>query len=153
MGVSEQNFMPYSMPVSYPAQPPQAYPVSAGSVPMVAMAAATGVARWATKYPQLWQALQRIKANVSKSMTIEKLWSMLKRIGPGGLSTVIGAAAVSELIMYRTVHKRRRMNVANAKALRRGLRRLKGFDRMADRVSAQLCRTAAGRPTHRKKRC
>lgn len=128
---------------NYPQTMPQAYPVSAGSVPMAARAAAAGIASWSVRYPALWQALQRMRAQGTAG-SINKLWSMLKQWGPTSLSTVIGAAAVADLISYRTTHKRRRMNPANTRALRRSLRRLKSFDNLSRRVSGQLgstCRT------------
>lgn len=123
---------------------PQAIPVMAGAVPMVA-----GVARWAMKFPSLWQALQKFRAQRIQ-MTPDKLYMALRRFGPATLSAMIGAAAVSDLITYKATHKSRRMNVANTKALRRGLRRLKGFDRLSVRVSQQLSRSCKPR---RSKKC
>ena len=141
------NFMPnYGMPVS--VSNPYAVPVAAGSVPMAARAAAAGIAAWSVRYPALWQALQKLRAQGTK-VTIERLWTQLRQFGPQTLSAVIGAAAVADLIAYRTTHKRRRMNVANTRALRRSVRRLRGFERLSNRVSAQLassCRT-------RKRKC
>lgn len=131
------------VPTSYPVQsfpqpmPGPAYPTAAGQVPMAARAAAAGIAAWSVRYPALWQALQKLRAQGTKA-TIEKLYSMLKSYGPATLSTVIGAAAVADLISYRVSHKRRRMNVANTHALRRSLRRLRGFDHLAGRVKMQL---------------
>lgn len=122
---------------------PVAQPVAMGAVPMVA-----GVARWAMKFPSLWQALQKFRAQ-RINMTPDKLYMALRRFGPATLSAMVGAAAVSDLITYKATHKSRRMNVANTKALRRGLRRLKGFDRLSGRVSQQLSRSC--RPGRRKK--
>lgn len=114
----------------YPAQP----------VMSTMPAIATGVARWAMQFPSLWQAVQTIRANYRVPMTVDKLWRMLKTAGPSVVAGLIGAQAMNELFMYHSTHKTRRMNVANTKALRRSLRRLKGFDRLSHRVSAQLHR-------------
>lgn len=78
-------------------------------------------------------------------MTIPKLWVLIRRFGPQmligmGLLTV---AALMELMA--TKRKRRRMNPGNVKALRRGMRRIKSFDRLAGKVNAMLHRTAGRR--------
>jgi hypothetical protein len=112
-----------------------------------------GVARWAMRFPNLWQALQRIRANYGVKMTVEKLWSMVKSMGPNVIVGLIGAAALQELFVYHSTHKRRRMNVANTKALRRSVRRLKGFDRLAHRVSGQLARAGGTRRRSPSRRC
>ena len=134
------------VPVSYPSAMP-----AMAQVPMVAQAAAAGVARWAVSFPSLWQAIQKYRA-VRVPMTIGKLWSMFKKVGPSVLATYIGAAAVADLVTYKATHKNRRMNVANTHALRRSLRRLKGFEKLSHRVSAQLGRSAS-RGRGRARRC
>lgn len=144
-GFSQQQPVSYMMP-SYSPPPAyggvQAYPTAAGQVPAAVVAAAGAVARyipkWSVVYPNLWQAIQKMLANGMKGVTVEKLWSMLKRFGPSVLATMIGAAAVSDLIAFKTVRKKRRMNPANSRALRRSLRRLHSFDRLAGRVKSQL---------------
>lgn len=130
-GGFSMNATPYPMPV-------------AASVPMVARAASAGIARWSVQFPSLWQALQRYRG-AGIAMTIGKLWSMFKKVGPTVLASYIGAQAVADLVTYKATHKNRRMNVANTRALGRSLRRLKGFDRLAHRVSAQLARASHGR--------
>lgn len=130
-------------------QAPQAYPVMA-TVPMAARAVAAGLPAWSARFPALWQALQKMRANGTKA-TLEQLYQMLRKWGPASLSTVIGAAAVADLVSYRMSHKRRRMNPANTRALRRSLRRLKSFDRLASRVSTQLSRSC--RAPRRTKKC
>jgi len=116
--------------------------------PMVA-----GVSRWAMSFPNLWQALQMIRANYRVPMTVDKLWSMVKSNGPQFIVGIIGAAALNELFVYHSTHKRRRMNVANTKALRRSVRRLKGFDRLSHRVSTQLARVGGTRRRSASRRC
>jgi len=124
------------------------YPTSAPmqrAQPVMAMAPMVqGVARWAMSFPALWQAIQQIRANYRVPMTVEKLWTMMRTAGPAVVTGLIGAQALNELFVYHSTHKRRRMNVANTKALRRSVRRLKGFDRLSHRVTAQLGRVGRG---------
>jgi hypothetical protein len=49
---------------------------------------------------------------------------------------------VSELVTFSTTKRarRKRMNPANTRALRRSLRRLQSFERLSSRVSQQLYR-------------
>lgn len=150
------------LPISYggynvPQMP--SYPIgqpTMASVPMVARAAASGIARWSAQFPSLWQAVQRFRGN-GVPMTVEKLYSALKRFGPSAMTGIIGAAALNDLITYKATHKRRRMNVANTKALRKSLRRLQGFENLSHKVSAQLsraCRTRSPRATrHVSRKC
>lgn len=144
---SQQSVTPTTWTPNFPVyQPPVVQPTAAGSVPLAARAAAAGIAAWSARFPSLWQALQKMRANGS-AVTVEKLWRQLKQWGPQTMTTIIGAAAVADLISYKTTHKSRRMNPANTKALRRSLRRLKSFDRLACRVSQQL--SSAARPKRR----
>lgn len=114
------------------------------TVPMAARAVAAGLPRWSAQYPNLWQAIQRLRATGAKS-GISFLSSMLRKWGPTALTGVIGAAAVADLVSYKMTHKPRRMNPANTRALRRSLRRLKSFDKLSHRVSMQLARTGGSR--------
>lgn len=154
-GQSSQQ-LDFGLPVSYPIYNPSfpeqgtAVPVLAGSVPMAAMAGAAGLVRWSARFPSLWQALQKFRAQ-RIPMTVEKLYGALRKFGPQALTGIVGAAAVADLITYKATHKSRRMNVANTKALRRGLRRLKGFERLSSRVTTQLSRSCGSR--RRKKVC
>lgn len=121
-----------------------------GSVPAVAArAVAAGLPMWASRFPSLWQALARLKGSGSK-MSVDKLLGALRKWGPTALSGMIGAQAVSELITYSMVRKRRRMNPANSRALRRSLRRLRAFDNLSHRVTTQLKSCA---PARRKRKC
>jgi len=132
-----------SYPVYGPApQPPapQSFPVAAPAVQMAAL----GMTRWAVRFPSLWQAIQKFRAG-RINMTPEKLYSALRKFGPQVLTTMIGAAAVADLIAYKATVKRRRMNPANARALRRSMRRLKSFSSLSHRVSMQLGRAGGSR--------
>jgi hypothetical protein len=60
------------------------------------------------------------------------------------VAALIGGAAMSELAVWKSTHKSRRMNPANTRALRRSLRRLKSFDRLASRTQQALGRRRGG---------
>lgn len=102
-----------------------------------ARARAAGLPGWAGRFPSLWQYLQ---THMLGSGAVGGLLSALSKWGPTAMSTIVGAAVVSDLIQYKVARKRRRMNPANTRALRRSLRRLKSFDRLAHRVQSQLHR-------------
>lgn len=137
---------PVARPISSMGGYPQ--PVMA-SVPMAARAVAAGLPAWSARFPALWQAIQKLRAQGTKA-TVEQLYGLLRKWGPASLSTVIGAAAVSDLVSYRMRHKPRRMNPANTKALRRSLRRLKSFDKLAGRVKTQLSGSCSKRRSYKK---
>ena len=139
------SWQPYS--AGQPIPQSQVYQTAA-AVPAV-MGAAGAIAGWMRTYPALGLAIQKFRAQ-RIPMSVERLWSQLKRFGPATLTTMIGAQAVQELIMYKATHKRRRMNVANTKALRKSLRRLHGFETLSHRVTQQLSRSCAPR---RRKKC
>lgn len=141
------------LPVSYPAfqtqqfQNPVTYaqPVMA-SMPAIAAGGAMAV-RSLARFPALFVAVSSLAQQYGKRFTPEMLWRMLKNNGPALVGGLIGSAALNELAIWKSTHKSRRMNVANTRALRRSLRRLKGFDRLSHRVSAQLHRGSRRRST------
>lgn len=151
-GVLPVSFGGYNVPQmpTYQESPPVYQTMAAA--PMVARAAAAGIARWSVSYPSLWQALQVLRGR-GVPMTIEKLYSALKRFGPATVTGIVGAAAVNDLINYKATHKGRRMNVANTKALRKSIRRLKGFENLSHRVTAQLASTCKPRHRRHKAKC
>jgi hypothetical protein len=151
----------FGLPVSYPVYQPSysfddSYPVAQKSVPapspdqraLMQRAVGAGLPSWSAKFPSLWQFL------VTKGLgggALGTMLSLLAKWGPTALTALWGAQVVGDLISYKASHKRRRMNPANAKALRRSIRRLKSFDRLSHRVSAQLGRVArSGRKTSRR---
>lgn len=138
---------------SFPTVPEYSNPYPMGQPVMSMMPMVGGVARWAMQFPNLWQALQRIRGNYRVAISVDKLWGMVKSMGPQVIVGLIGAAALQELFVYHSTHKRRRMNVANTKALRRSVRRLKGFDRLSRRVSSQLVRVGGTRRKSASRRC
>lgn len=135
-----QTYMPqYSFPTPAPMMepPPMATPVAAAGVPMVP--------RWSYRFPNLWQYLRSKFPFTSPQKVLSSMLGLLNRFGPTALTSFVGAAVVSELLSYKMTHKRRRMNPANSKALRRSMRRLKAFSRMSHRVEMQLGRSRGRR--------
>jgi len=127
----------------------QAIPAMAG-VKSAATAAAGAIAKvgptvgrtFFNKWPNLATAIQKMR-NAGHNITRSKLHSMLKRFGPDFLITagIMSAAAVAELALAGPGH--RRMNPANARALRRATRRIKSFHRLcgdADVIKRRSCR-------------
>jgi hypothetical protein len=146
MGGSYLNSGADLLNYSYPAQvfnvtQNQAPPQQGGMVPSVQQAV-TGlilsVPKWASAFPNLWGYVSRFKR---PGRAIAGLVQFLGRFGPTALAALVGAQVVSELFAYKVTHKRRRMNPANSRALRRSLRRLHSFDRLCHRVQGQLHRS------------
>jgi hypothetical protein len=81
------------------------------------------------KYPNLATAIQALR-NQGRNVKRSQLYSMLKRFGPDLLISggILTAAAVSELMVAGP--GRRRMNPANAKALRRAAGRIRSFHKL-----------------------
>ena len=125
----------------FDTEPPQTVPVAnrlPAQVPNLPQRArAAGLPMWSARFPNLWQYLQ---THMLSSGAVGSLLSALTKWGPAAMSTIVGAAVVADLINFKVSRKRRRMNPANTRALRRSLRRLKSFDRLAHRVSSQLHR-------------
>lgn len=127
---------------------PQAMPVMSTMPAVVG-----GVGRSLARFPALAGALMALSQQFGKRFTPDIVWRMLKNNGPGLVGGLIGGAAMNELAIWKSTHKSRRMNVANTKALRRSVRRLKGFDRLSHRVSSQLTRVGGRGRTRRSSRC
>lgn len=93
--------------------------------------------------------------------SLKRMLAMVRQLAKTGLAPAAVAAALgigvdelATLITAQARKKRRRMNVANTKALRRSLRRMEGFDRLACRVKAQLgAMRGASHTSHRRSRC
>ena len=116
----------------------QAYPAMGAAGPALSQAGAL-VGRSLRAFPSLANSIAALRARGIRA-TAESLYAMLKKFGPANLVATgfLTSAAISDLMYYKTTHKRRRMNPANTRALRRSLRRLKSFDNLAHRVSSQL---------------
>lgn len=126
------------------------------AIPTSGASGSFAVSRALTSFPALALTLQKFRMQ-RIPMTIEKLWALLKRFGPTALTAtsagVITAQTIADLMYYKTTHKKRRMNVANTRALRRSVRRLKGFERLSHRVSAQLGRLSRSGRSRGRSRC
>lgn len=92
--------------------------------------------------------------------SLKRMMSMVRQLAKTGLAPAAVAAALgigvdelATLITAQARKKRRRMNVANTHALRRSLRRLKGFEHLSHKVSAQLGRAARSGRSYRRGRC
>jgi hypothetical protein len=138
---------------------PVATPVMTALPPMVsggAEAFGYALGKWALRYPILAGAI-RVWRGRGIPITVEKLWTLLRKYGPAFLVTagILSLEGVSQLMMYKATHKRRRMNVLNPHALRRSTRRLLGFERRASRVAQALsCITPMRRRSrHRCAKC
>lgn len=108
---------------------PAMAPASMAAAPAIVRGAATVGRSLFNRFPNLATGIQRLR-NAGQNVTRAKLYSVMKRFGPeflvsGGLLT---AAAVQELAVAGS--GRRRMNPANAKALRRSVRRIESFHRL-----------------------
>lgn len=140
------NYPPYE-PAQFPTQPE--YPSYPMPQPVGAMMPMVRGGMLATRFPALWAAVVTLSERFGTRISVDRIWQMFKTFGPG-MVALIGGQAFSELMVYHSTHKRRRMNVANTKALRRSVRRLKGFDRLSHRVSGQLARAGGKRRTARR---
>lgn len=145
-----------AQPTAYPvAQRPTGgtvYPVA--GVPSVQQRAVmAGLPRWAASFPNLWQYVRTKFPTMSAASAVSGLLSLLSKYGPTALVSMLGSAVVGELLTYKVTKKRRRMNVANTRALRRSVRRLKGFNRLSHKVAAQLGRAGVRRRSGRCTTC
>lgn len=139
--------------------PPMAMPTAAAAGPALQSIAPAAAA--------IARALQMIGFKMAQKLglrgipSLKRMMGMVKQLAKAGLAPAAIAAALgigvdelATLITAQARKKRRRMNVANTRALRRSLRRLKGFETLSHRVSAQLGRAArSGRGHRRGGRC
>lgn len=92
--------------------------------------------------PILFKIAQTIGLSRMPSLqrAMEIIRRMAKYLSPAITATALGIT-ISEMGMLMAANarkKKRRINPANTKALRRSMRRLHSFDKLASRVSAQL---------------
>lgn len=109
--------------------------------------AAAGAVRGLARFPQLYNAILALRQR-GVSITVDKLYGLLRRFGPQFLLTagILSAGALADLILSRSTKHHRRMNPLNPKALSRSVRRLTSFERRAAKVSAAL-----GRISHKRR--
>lgn len=149
---------PMSQPTYGPApQPVSNYPVvrTMAAAPMIVSAGGSMVA-YLTR-PILAKVMQTLGR---RSMSLASVISLIRKMGkfftsPEAIAAYLGitVAEMATLITSSSARKQRRMNPANTTALRRSLRRLKSFDRLASRVSGQLSRGGRRRAGRRSTRC
>lgn len=154
IGATPVNYFPsYSLPAtmsgpisaSYPQG--SAQPVAMGSVPATA----------------LGNVIRGIAVKVATRLglrslpSLQKMMRMVRSMAKNGLAPAAVAAALgiavdelATLITAQARRKTRRMNPANTKALRRSVRRLASFDRLATRVRGQLS-SLSMRGSHRRR--
>lgn len=119
---------PYSPPMTYPSAPqPQAQPVGAFGVAGRAIAVMTA--------PILTKIAVKLGLRARPSLT--RAMDMVRKAAkiltsPEAVATALGitVAELATLITTSNARKRRRMNPANSKALRRAARRIKSFHRL-----------------------
>jgi hypothetical protein len=132
-----------------PSQDAGAQPVMA-SVP--AVVGSTAVARAAA--PILFAIAQKLglKRMPSIAYAMSMIRKMAKYLSPAATAAAIGIsmADLATLMAINARKKRRRINPANTKALRRSMSRLQSFDRLATRVRMQLSHVG-GRSAHRRR--
>lgn len=127
--VPDYNFGAQSPP------PPMAQPTMSGAVPMV-----TGASR----------ALQLILFTVGRQLgmrgvpSLQKVMRMIRQMSrymtPAAVAAALGIGVdqLATIITANSRRKRRRMNPANVRALRRSVRRLGSFQNLSNRVMSQL---------------
>lgn len=97
------------------------------------------MARGMSRFPMLRGAVMEW-ASKGVRLTPEKLYGMLRKFGPNFLISagILSASAIADLMMYKTTHRKRRMNALNPRALSRATRRLCSFERRAAGVHKRL---------------
>jgi hypothetical protein len=128
------SYVPYSPPPSYPvATMPRATPVMASGQ-------ALGYsARMAASITT--PILYKIYSTIGKKVSLQAAVSIIRKMGkflmsPEAIAVALGisVAELAQVITSASAKKRRTMNPANGKALRRAARRIKGFHRMCGTV-------------------
>lgn len=139
-GLAANALMPSSSAIPVAAKTPV---IPKSVIPGVAGVGAAVGKRFAQKFPNLAVSMQKLRM-MGHKMSRSKLYGMMKRWGPEFLvgAGLLTAQAVYELAMAGP--GTRRMNPANAKALRRAARRIRGFHRLCGH--ADLLKSRSKRP-------
>lgn len=85
-------------------------------------------------------------------VSLRYVWELLRKIGLIAFGAMFQLTSEQLLQIHAARPKRRRMRVTNVRALRRSMRRLKGFSRLARRVEGQL-KLGRGRSRSRSGAC
>lgn len=158
--VSQPVYNP--LPPYYPPQPvitqPQVVRTSAPAMTAAGAAMAGIVSKEGLKFllAKVAAALGRKGITLSRVVSLVRSWGRF--LGPTAVATSLGLE-VAELAILLSAHsakKRRRMNPANAHALRRAARRIKSFHRLCshtDVIKRRGARRAAACGTCRRSPC
>lgn len=133
---------PYSGP-AFSEQGMYPQPVMASG----AVAGAGAVALRQVTAPILFKIAQTIglRSLPSLQRAMEIVRKLSKMLSPAATALALGITMgeLATLMTASAKRRRRRMNPTNVRALRRGLRRLQSFEKLAGRVSSQLAHTAS----------
>jgi len=147
---------PVAQPMYGPPAPvPQAYPVAARApqiVGAVAGAALPSIVGGGMIVQAAKQILPKIAAALGRrNITLQGAVDLARKLGkffisPESIALYMGitVAELATLITARGVTKRRRMNPANSKALRRAARRIKSFHRLCQHTDLIRTRRRGG---------
>ena len=143
--VQPVNFGSYGQyPIQQLPDNSQMYPVMAGGVAVAGAAAASNAIRMIG-----FKIAQKVGLRGIPSLPrmMSMVRSLAKSLSPAATAVALGIGLdeLATLMTASSRRKRRRMNPANASALRRSMRRLKSFDRLASRVSSQIHRVGGSR--------
>jgi hypothetical protein len=122
------------------------------------LSSGTGIAVRSLVAPILFRIAQ---ATGSRSIpSLQRAMTMIRQMGrylaPAAVATSLGISLtdLAVLVTQNSRRRRRHINPANTKALRRSLRRLSSFERLSGRVYRQLSHVRGTRHTsHRGRRC
>lgn len=132
--------MPYNPPAVMPAQPVGAFAVPAAAAGRLAAIVAPILTKIAVKLGM------RARPSLSRAMELVRKAAKLLQ-SPEAVAVALGitTAELATLITTSAARKRRHMNPANAKALRRAARRIKSFHRMCTHVDLLKTRRHSAR--------
>lgn len=136
---------------SYSAPPPQ-YQNTMAMVPQIATGGAMPAVRM-TLFTIAQTLGLRGVPSLQRAMSMVR--SMSKYLSPAAVATALGLeiGQLAALIAASNRRKRRHVNPANVKALRRSMRRLGSFQKLASRVNKQLSHVGTHRRSITRGRC
>jgi hypothetical protein len=163
LNIASSAFAPAPSATPYPTYGPAPQPMMQTMAP--AIRAGTALAPMMVGTGSLIRQLtvpilNKMAATLGKRYSLPGALTLIKKLGkifssPEAIALYVGISVseMAQLITAQASRKRRTMNPANTKALRRSLRRLKSFDKLAARVSGQLSRGGRRRPARGRSRC
>lgn len=136
---------------SYGNYPVQQFPTMSDAYPVMAAGTAIATAAAGSNAIRMigFKIAQKVglKGIPSLPRMMSMVRSLAKSLSPAATAVALGIGLdeLATLMTASSRRKRRRMNPANASALRRSMRRLKSFDRLAARVGHQISRGRGSR--------